>query len=111
MLGWSFASLNPFAKKAAVDAAQSVKSGELKPAHLSAAGKLVQAGRAGSQKALVKIAAVTHRAKAGDPNAKKAHKALTLAHTMQSGGRYVARGGGGGVIARTYRAGVATIRA
>lgn len=111
MMGFGLANLNPFHRAAVTDAAQAVKSGELTKQHLAQAGALAKAGRAGNDKALIKIAKVTQAARRGDPNAKKAHKALTLAQTLQTRGRYVRPSRGSHLpLSSTYQAGVATIR-
>jgi hypothetical protein len=66
-------------------ATRALKSGDLQPQHLKAAGDLTRAGRSGNDTALVRIAAIKRQADQGDPAARKALDTLRIAHTIQTG--------------------------
>ncbi len=73
------------ALQAAALARRGLKSGDLKPNQLQAAGKLTSAGRAGDSASLARMAAIRKRAGRGDPAAEKALDTLKLAQCIQTG--------------------------
>lgn len=89
-----------------------LRSGDLQPAHLAAAGDLARRGRAGDDDALFKIAVIKNKAGRGDAAAEKAYDTIKVAQVVQTGGRARAgRGGGGGGPGggRYHRAGLANL--
>lgn len=84
-------------------AAMLLRSGAVKPGHLSAAAKLTKAASGRNPLALLRIATIKRRAQRGDPAARKALGTIALAHTIQRGSR--PRG-----LKGLHAAGLATLR-
>lgn len=87
---------------------KALKTGDLKPQHLKAAGELTRRGRAGDQGALMKIAQIKQKAGRGDRNAEVALDRIKLAHCIQSG-KACGPSRGGGTLRRHYAAGADTM--
>ncbi len=87
-----------------------LRSGDLRPDHLKAAGELARRGRGGDDEALTKIAIIRAKAGRGDAAAEKALDTIKVAQVIQTGGRTRPGGGyGGGGGGHYHRAGLANL--
>jgi hypothetical protein len=87
---------------------RALRTGDLHPKHLAAAGELAARGRAGDEGALTKIAYMKRKAGQGDSAAEKALDTVKLAQVIQTGGR-VRDPGAGSHGGRHYRSGIASL--